>query len=196
MILRLVSVDPSIVNAPGYLVIGNTYVVGRSKSCHFMVSDHSVSRSHAQVTAQEDSVLIKDLGSTNGTTVDGNRIDEATVKPGQTIRVGRVHFVLTSDDHSAILAEDYSAFSTDHALANNATNELPALKLLSEGQRRVLDVLLTGLQEKEVANQLHLSPHTVHNHVKEIYKKLQVNSRSELLALFVGEGKPPKKPEK
>ena len=196
MVLRFVSVDPSIVNAPGYLVAGNTYMVGRSKSCDFMVSDHSVSRSHAQVVASQDSVLIKDLDSTNGTTVDGDRITESKVLPGQAIRFGRVRFVLTTDDRSVTAGEDLSAASTVQAIANRRTGDLRALKLLSEAQRRVLDCLLQGSSEKEVANQLGVSQHTVHSHAKRIYEKLRVNSRAELLALFVGEEKPPPKAEK
>ncbi len=196
MTLRLVSVDPSILNAPGYLVAGETYKVGRSKSCAFVVNDHSVSRTHAEVAARQNSVLIKDLRSTNGTFVDDQRIAEMEVKPGGAVRFGRVQFMLTSDDHAVSSGEDFSALSTNFTLPNQSTNQIPALKVLSEGQRRVLHMLLTGLQEKEVAAQLNLSPHTVHNHVKEIYKKLAVNSRSELLALFVIDAKKTKKPEK
>jgi DNA-binding CsgD family transcriptional regulator len=64
---------------------------------------------------------------------------------------------------------------------------------LSEAQKRVLDLLLDGNSEKEVAVRLEISRHTVHNHVKEIYKKMTVNSRPELLALFVAESQKPGK---
>ena len=43
--------------------------------------------------------------------------------------------------------------------------------------RRVLDLLLSGRSEKKVAAKLALSPHTVHNHAKEIYEKLGVSTR-------------------
>lgn len=46
----------------------------------------------------------------------------------------------------------------------------------------VLTALLAGKSEKEVATQLEMSVHTVHVHVKAIYKKLDVTSRAELMA--------------
>ena len=74
--------------------------------------------------------------------------------------------------------------------AGNGNNSMP------DRQRSTLDLLLDGKSEKEVAARLDISPHTVHNHVKEIYKRMNVNSRPELLALFVSESKKPGKKEK
>jgi DNA-binding CsgD family transcriptional regulator len=48
--------------------------------------------------------------------------------------------------------------------------------------RRVLDLLLTGDGEKQVAAKLGLSRHTVHQYVKTLYAALGVGSRGELLA--------------
>ena len=45
-----------------------------------------------------------------------------------------------------------------------------------------LQLLLAGDSEKEVANKLGLSQHTVHIHVKKLYKRLDVSSRAELMA--------------
>ena len=45
-----------------------------------------------------------------------------------------------------------------------------------------LQLLLAGDSEKEVATKLGLSPHTVHIHVKKLYKRLDVSSRAELMA--------------
>lgn len=57
--------------------------------------------------------------------------------------------------------------------------------LLSEREQQVLLGLLDGLTEKQVAHHLGLSLPTVHTHVGKIYRKLQVNSRAELLARAV-----------
>lgn len=45
-----------------------------------------------------------------------------------------------------------------------------------------LQFLLAGDSEKEVAAKLNLSPHTVHIHVKKLYKRLDVSTRAELMA--------------
>ena len=49
-----------------------------------------------------------------------------------------------------------------------------------------MKLLLEGDSEKQVAFKLGLSPHTVHEYVKNLYSELQVSSRGELLAQFVG----------
>jgi len=56
---------------------------------------------------------------------------------------------------------------------------------LSPRLREVLDLLLQGRSEKEVANELELSRHTVHDYVKELHYRFGVSSRSELLALWI-----------
>jgi DNA-binding CsgD family transcriptional regulator len=51
--------------------------------------------------------------------------------------------------------------------------------------RQVLDHLLTGAPEKRIARNLSLSEHTVHTHIRAIYRRFCVNSRGELLAMFL-----------
>ena len=58
---------------------------------------------------------------------------------------------------------------------------------LSQRQTDVLHLLLRGMSEKQVARDLGVSTHTVHTHVKRLYTEFGVNSRGELLALFVDE---------
>jgi DNA-binding NarL/FixJ family response regulator len=53
---------------------------------------------------------------------------------------------------------------------------------LTERERDVLNNLIEGLSEKQVAQRLNIAQGTVHTHAKNIYKKLQVGSRSELLS--------------
>ncbi len=47
--------------------------------------------------------------------------------------------------------------------------------------RNVFDCLTRGMTEKEIAEELHRSIHTVHNHVKTIYQEYEVKSKVELL---------------
>lgn len=59
---------------------------------------------------------------------------------------------------------------------------------LTPRQQQVLESLLTGRSKKEIAFALHISPHTVHNHVKAVYQAFGVSSRGELLARCLGAG--------
>ena len=193
MILRLISTDPSLIDAPGYLVACKKYHVGRSKSCDFVLRNTSVSRDHAELTVKEQSIVVKDLDSLNGTFVDGEQIKKSEAKPGQAVRFGIVLFQLVIQGQEDQAASDPSDESTKAILMNGATREMPALGLLSEAQRRVLELLVRGDSEKEVASKLSISQNTVHNHVKEIYKRMDVSSRPELLAQFIPPAEKPKK---
>ena len=59
---------------------------------------------------------------------------------------------------------------------------------LSARQKQVLFRVMAGDSVKQIAGVLSLSPHTVHDHMKQIYLRFGVNSRAELLAKFFGGG--------
>lgn len=69
-------------------------VVGREGDPQILVPHPSVSRRHCEVWLTDEAVLIRDLNSRNGTFVDGERITEAELLSGQTLRIGDVEFVL------------------------------------------------------------------------------------------------------
>lgn len=194
--MRLICTDKSLVGGPEYLAEEGAYRVGRSSHCSFVLSDLSVSRFHAEVIVRHEKVRIKDLGSRNGTFVDGTRIKEAEVRPGQSIWFGSARFHLVDDELPDAPVREISDISTHIVKNKPIVVEPAALARLSEAQRRVLDHLLTGLQEKEVASKLDISPNTVHSHVTVIYRTLGVSSRAELLALFITDEKKPDKPGK
>lgn len=65
--------------------------IGRADYNDVVVNDESVSQAHAKLQRREDVWVVTDLGSTNGTLVDGERIkDETPLSPGATIQFGEV----------------------------------------------------------------------------------------------------------
>jgi DNA-binding NarL/FixJ family response regulator len=58
-------------------------------------------------------------------------------------------------------------------------NEAPAGPPLTEREREVLDLIAGGSTNREIAEQLFLSPHTVKEHTSSLYRKLQVRNRAE-----------------
>lgn len=71
-----------------------SFLIGRDPACNLVVNDIEISRRHARLIAQSGGYAIEDLGSTNGTFVNEQRIkDVISLQPGATIRLGdRVSF--------------------------------------------------------------------------------------------------------
>lgn len=72
-------------------------LIGRGPGCQFVVTDLSVSRTHAELRRTGDTWLLTDLGSMNGTLVNGYRIvAPARVRPGDEVTFGNTRFILTA----------------------------------------------------------------------------------------------------
>ncbi|HQE12733.1 MAG TPA: response regulator transcription factor [Flavipsychrobacter sp.] len=66
-------------------------------------------------------------------------------------------------------------------LSFNETNHNTELQKLSKREQDILEFLSKGLRYKEIADKLFLSTETVRTHIRNIYQKLQVNSRTDAL---------------
>ena len=78
---------------------GNERTIGRATGADFIIDAALVSRVHCRVSALAGGELeIKDLESTNGTYVNGERIETARLASGDRLQVGRVEFVALRDE--------------------------------------------------------------------------------------------------
>jgi adenylate cyclase len=73
---------------------GMLLVVGRAPASDIPVNDPTISRRHAEVECNENRVVVRDLGSSNGTFLNGTRVDSAVVSVGDTVTFGKVAFKL------------------------------------------------------------------------------------------------------
>lgn len=73
-----------------------TLSVGRALQCDIPVLDPTISRRHAEVVVDRDGVRVRDLGSSNGTFVNGRRVETAAVAADDVITFGKVSFTLTA----------------------------------------------------------------------------------------------------
>jgi adenylate cyclase len=71
---------------------GRPYLVGRAAACDLPIQDPTVSRQHAELELAGAGVRVRDLGSTNGTFLDGERVSDALAAPGARITFGKVDF--------------------------------------------------------------------------------------------------------
>ena len=74
---------------------GNIKTVGRAPAADFIVEAPLVSRVHCRLSAGATELEVVDLDSTNGTYVNGQRVERAAMKAGDALGVGRVSFVVS-----------------------------------------------------------------------------------------------------
>ena len=71
-----------------YALVKSATKIGKKENNDFIVSDSTVSRNHMIIEYSSDSFQLRDLGSTNGTYVNGTRVKEAYLVPGDRIKLG------------------------------------------------------------------------------------------------------------
>jgi pSer/pThr/pTyr-binding forkhead associated (FHA) protein len=90
----LQSTDPD-VPVTFRLLPGSIKTLGRAQAADFIVDAALVSRVHCRFTLDKAGLDVEDLGSTNGTFVNGHRIKRAPLLQGDKIKIGRVEFTVT-----------------------------------------------------------------------------------------------------
>ena len=76
-----------------YPLRGST-ILGRHSECHICVNADGISRKHAQIDAQVDGLSVADLGSSNGTFVNGKKIDRIDLKVGDELKLDNIRFLV------------------------------------------------------------------------------------------------------
>jgi hypothetical protein len=76
---------------------GNT-TVGRHHESDIFLNDVTISRQHCRFLLGEGKLVVQDSGSTNGTYVNDARVDEAQLRAGDEVVVGRFHFLVAHGD--------------------------------------------------------------------------------------------------
>lgn len=85
--------------------LSGTLLFGRSKECDVCFSVAHLSRKHAKITATKDRLIVEDLGSSNGTFVNGKKVGKATLKNGDELSFDTLAFQVhgpvapTEEDH-------------------------------------------------------------------------------------------------
>lgn len=87
------------------LVKGREIIVGRSSELDMVLIEDMVSRKHAKIQALDDEISIVDLGSTNGTFVNGEKIKKARLKEGDRVLIGTSIMKLVTVDPANAVSE-------------------------------------------------------------------------------------------
>ena len=109
------------------------YCIGRNSSAHYCINSRHVSKEHAQLVRDGGLIIIRDLGSTNGTFVNGQRVAEAVLSHGDIVHVAHKEFRFGRDD-AVVLEGDVS--NTDRASNSRPVSAIQNAEYLKELLRR------------------------------------------------------------
>ncbi|MEC8653846.1 MAG: FHA domain-containing protein [Planctomycetota bacterium] len=91
------------------LSVGDSVLrIGRKAGNDLVLADEKTSGVHCELTPDAGRLVLKDLGSTNGTFLDGKRIDEVVLTPGDVITVGRLRVRFGAAGEPSAAADDAS----------------------------------------------------------------------------------------
>ena len=102
-------------------------VAGRQEGCDLLIDHKTVSKLHCVLVRVDGMVLVRDLSSTNGCRINGQRITNGAVMPGETLAIAGVNFRLKMGDD----------IKQDHSFSENGTEMIsgPELRALKKSLR-------------------------------------------------------------
>lgn len=112
------------------LAIGQKEVsIGRSPDNGIVIDNPAVSHYHARVFNEEGRLMLEDFGSLNGTFVNGQRVKMVTLKPGDSVMIGK-HTIVVTD------SAEVRAHTLDHGAAKPAAPKINETVMLDTKERR------------------------------------------------------------
>jgi adenylate cyclase len=150
---RLVSADGQL---SFELRSGSLLVLGRSLSSDLPVLDPTVSRRHAELSVESGAVSLRDLGSSNGTFVNGNRVANARLASGDRIIFGKMLFELR--ELSPVLIDDGSA-ETMRRAARAGTTIIRQVPVPDADQTLERALRASGVQHAVTDGAVEVPPH-------------------------------------
>jgi predicted component of type VI protein secretion system len=87
----------SLEDGPNILLDKPIVLIGRHEECDIQLNSRKVSRKHCCVAQVEDYFVVRDLGSTNGVRINGVRVQEGTMRPGDELTIGNYRYQIQGD---------------------------------------------------------------------------------------------------
>jgi len=115
--------------------------IGRVEDNTFQIAEPSVSSHHCEVLLRGNEVIVRDLNSTNGSFINGEKITEKALKPGQILRLGQIEMRLETD---APAAQSKKPVDSTMIVPRGVS-----LNQLEQGSRAAFDTAGKGFSKKD-----------------------------------------------
>jgi predicted component of type VI protein secretion system len=119
---RLIPLD----SAPVIELVKDLTLVGRNDDCDVRLDHKSVSKLHCILVKTDGLVLVRDLGSTNGTRVNGQRVRRAALLPDDQLAIAAFRYKVRFGDGPDEPPPNGDAVPADGAAAASDSDELPS----------------------------------------------------------------------
>jgi DNA-binding CsgD family transcriptional regulator len=173
------------------------FTIGRASACDLCLTGGLVSRRHARLRTTSDGILLEDLGSRNGVLVNNRKVQGPTLLGhGDVIGIGLESLELV-DEQVLNHPEELSTLPPPPSRAPpgeadvdapEQTTALAQLDVLTDREREVLELIVFGHTQREIADRLHISVKTIETHRARLADKLGCRTRAELVAYAVTAG--------
>ena len=139
---RLVILSQGLTGRAHDLKVDKT-TIGRLEDNTFPITDPSISSHHCEVLLRGSDVVVRDLNSTNGTFINGEKVTESVLKAGQILRLGQIELRLESEAGASAAASRKPVDSTMIMQRGVSLTELEA------GARGGFDTAGKGFSKKD-----------------------------------------------
>jgi len=171
--------------------IGRGYDETAPDSETINIPDQLVSRKHCSLTwTDAGQWLLEDLGSTNGTMVEGTAITgQVLLARGDSFKIGgsvlRLDYKQPARPGGNLNAAEFAGDATEVAPMATQGRKAPNERLaaLTRREKEVLDLLVTGMTNKEIARRLQISHRTIEAHRANIMEKTRATSFPHLIRM-------------
>ena len=103
----------SLADGPSILIDKPILLFGRHEECDVQLNSKKVSRRHCVLAQVNDYLVIRDLGSTNGVRINGERVAEGKLRPGDELQIGNFKYQVCGDllgrSNEHVPVEEYKA---------------------------------------------------------------------------------------
>ena len=117
------------------IALGKKFLVGREKDCHLRPNSDMVSRHHCVFTIDDYTLRVRDLGSTNGTLVNDERLEgQRVLATGDKVRIGNLEFEVVLKEEDVAATDDFNLDEDSRILTSEAVE--------TSGSETLVDVKL------------------------------------------------------